>query len=730
MNIRRLAFLLLLPFLLACKEPENNLNLPLPPPGGSDDPTEQPQDPSENPSENPEQPSTPTEEEETFTPPPPGFIIVGYAYDTDGPMPDPRYLTHINFAFAKINDDYETLYLRSSKEERLKKIVALKQDHPDLKVLLSIGGDGAGNFSEMAADQTHRKNFCQNCLKAVNQYGLDGIDIDWEFPTQTAHGRITGTPEDTQNFTYLMRDLREALGNDKLLTVATEDGAHYMDFPSIIQYLDFVNIMSYCMGCPPYNHNSALGTYNKDRMSCEKSVAKHKEAGVPYEKMVLGMAFFGTAADYDEIDFRDINYDGYNVCWDQAAKVPYLTDSSGTMVLSYDDERSIGLKADFVREKGLLGAMYWALEADDDTWSLSKAIASRLKYGYTPDDPVQATNTYVDNFLKEVVYTDTDYKTTRITDYPGGGPGTADLPPVHTIQWTVSSSAGPLSLRVSEGDWTGVYTLSAGTTRKDLTNLVPKRNYTYQVVATNSGKVVSRGSFRTTGHLRQVYFEPNVRNARDLGGWKGLDGKTVAYHKLFRSGHMDFKDHLNEKGRAEMLAEGIRAELDLRETKYVDAVSSLGSDYDIFGPGFDSGYNEMVERNQPKVKECFQYVVQCLRENKPVIFHCFSGRDRTGTMAVLLLGTLGVSESDMAKDYELTYFAPEYWSMQTEKDEAGNVIRTYFNTTRCNYSYPSVRSTIFKLTDSGTYQERIVKYLRNIGVPQQDIDDLRRIMLE
>ena len=133
----------------------------------------------------------------------------------------------------------------------------------------------------------------------------------------------------------------------------------------------------------------------------------------------------------------------------------------------------------------------------------------------------------------------------------------------------------------------------------------------------------------------------------------------------------------------------------------------------------------MVRDNPDKVKETFCFVVKCLRENKPVYFHCAAGRDRTGTLAVLLEGVLGVSESDMAKDYELTYFSPEDWSMST--DDNGN---SYYNHTIDCYSFPSIRKTIFKQTDSGTYQERIVKYLLQIGVPQKDIDDLRSIMLE
>lgn len=64
--------------------------------------------------------------------------------------------------------------------------------------------------------------------------------------------------------------------------------------------------------------------------------------------------------------------------WDNTAKVPYLTNASGDMILSYDDEESIGLKADYIKSKGLLGAMYWNIEADDRQWILSKAVASLL----------------------------------------------------------------------------------------------------------------------------------------------------------------------------------------------------------------------------------------------------------------------------------------------------------------------------------------------------------------
>jgi chitinase len=102
----------------------------------------------------------------------------------------------------------------------------LKESAPSLKVCLSIGGWGSGNFSEMAADDALRKSFAADCARVVEAFNLDGIDIDWEYPTSNAAG-ISASPDDKDNFTLLMRDIREAIGKDKLLTLATVCSARY-----------------------------------------------------------------------------------------------------------------------------------------------------------------------------------------------------------------------------------------------------------------------------------------------------------------------------------------------------------------------------------------------------------------------------------------------------------------------------------------------------------------------
>ena len=347
--VRQLLFLL--PLLISCQEPENvyvNLD-PLP------------------------------VEEAREALPPNGPIVVGYATYWDTTLPDPSLLTHICYAFGHIKPDFESLDIKN--DSRLTAIVALKEKNPNLKVLLSVGGWGAGNFSEMAADEKHRQRFCRNCLSAIKQYNLDCIDLDWEYPTSTVAG-ISASPSDTRNFTLLLKDLRETIGNGKLITMASADNAKYVDFRSAVFYLNFVNIMTYDMGRPPY-HNAALYPSDLSQMSCDESVALHFKAGVPYGKMVLGIPFFGRGdgkafGGADEVDYKDIKTKDYTVLRDDTAKVPYLVDKSGNMVLSYDDETSVGLKADYVKSKNLLGAMYWSIEEDDSSWTLSKAIAKRL----------------------------------------------------------------------------------------------------------------------------------------------------------------------------------------------------------------------------------------------------------------------------------------------------------------------------------------------------------------
>lgn len=301
-------------------------------------------------------------------------IVLAYVTASSEIIPDPNYVTHINYAFGRVSDTFNGIVIQN--EDRLKKISDLKKEHLKLKVLLSIGGWGSGRFSEMAADTLLRKSFVNDCKRVVDQFNLDGVDLDWEYPTSNAAG-ISSSPDDMNNFTSLMKEIREVIGDDKLLTLASAYTALYYDFKAIDKYIDFVNIMTYDMGRPPY-HNSPLSrSEHTKRLSVEESVDAHVAAGVALNKLTLGLAFYGHGIKdiADFVDYKDIpSLKGYTEKWDSLGQVPYLVDAEGEFVYSFDNEKSLKLKCEYLLKKGMLGAMYWQYDGDDANGTLRKIV--------------------------------------------------------------------------------------------------------------------------------------------------------------------------------------------------------------------------------------------------------------------------------------------------------------------------------------------------------------------
>lgn len=305
-----------------------------------------------------------------------GRVIVAYVTSWTDEIPDPSVMTHINYAFAHVNDTFDGV--RVDNPERLKDIVALKAKNPALNVMVSVGGWGSGRFSEMASDDGRRMSFAEDCLRLVEEFGLDGIDIDWEYPTSDAAG-ISASPEDRENFNLLMRDLRSVLGPDRLLTLASSAYAEYIDFRSCMCYLDFVNVMTYDMADAP-KHHSPLYASENTKGSCEGAVKAHVEAGVPIYRLVLGVPFYGRGGEVMKSrDYKDIRPEGEFVeMWDDVAQAPYIADKDGNLVLGYDNPRSLSLKCGFIKENGLLGAMYWDYAGDNGSGDLQKTLSKEL----------------------------------------------------------------------------------------------------------------------------------------------------------------------------------------------------------------------------------------------------------------------------------------------------------------------------------------------------------------
>ncbi|VTN08239.1 Chitinase A1 precursor [Raoultella terrigena] len=129
-----------------------------------------------------------------------GDVTAGPGGDID--KLDVRQITHLNYSFGLVYNDEKDetnaalkdparlhqIWLSPKVQADLRKIPALRQQNPELKVLLSVGGWGARGFSGAAASEESRATFIRSAQEIVAQYGLDGIDIDWEYPGQRRVG--------------------------------------------------------------------------------------------------------------------------------------------------------------------------------------------------------------------------------------------------------------------------------------------------------------------------------------------------------------------------------------------------------------------------------------------------------------------------------------------------------------------------------------------------------------
>lgn len=298
-------------------------------------------------------------------------VLIAYVYHPNG-VPDPTYLTHINYAFGHVNETFDGV--RIERAEWLKKISRLKRRYPHLKVILSIGGWGSGNFSEMVSDPELRMKFAKDCRRVVDEYRLDGIDIDWEYPGTSVAG-ISSAPTDRDNYTLMMRDIRECIGPDKILSQATDGGAMHIDYAAVDKYLDYTNVMSYDLGRTPY-HRSPL--YSSELMlqpgsiSADSCMKAHLAAGIPKEKLVMGM-IFGRAGGADPTKAHLL--DGFTYHWDAESQEPYLTnDETGEVAFGYENEKSLYLKAKYVLDNGFKGAMYWSYNGDTPSGDLRRTV--------------------------------------------------------------------------------------------------------------------------------------------------------------------------------------------------------------------------------------------------------------------------------------------------------------------------------------------------------------------
>lgn len=335
-------------------------------------------------------------------------------------------LTHVIYAFAKISSEGEVTmfdpfaaveksYPGDSWDESIrgnfKQLQLLKAKYPHLKTLIAIGGWTLSDpFSQMASTPSSRQKFISSAIDFMQTYGFDGIDIDWEYPVNG--GLANGHPNDKQNFTLLMQELRAALdllekenGCHYLLTVASAagDAMENYELDKLSPYIDWFNLMTYDYHGAwenQTNHHSPLYPSPEDpsaqrgRFCIDYSVNTYLNSGISPKKIVLGLPLYSRAwagvngqngglyqnathsakgtwepgiLDYADLYLKIQNAPDQFVHYEDtqagAAWVfnPYL--DQGTFY-TYDSPNVVDKKLQYIEEKGLRGAMFWELSGD------------------------------------------------------------------------------------------------------------------------------------------------------------------------------------------------------------------------------------------------------------------------------------------------------------------------------------------------------------------------------
>lgn len=361
--------------------------------------------------------------------------IVGYytswsIYGRDYHVPDipADDITHINYAFANIANgeivlgdhyaDIDRYYEGDSWEPGslrgcFRRLQVLKEAHPHVKTFISVGGwTWSMYFSNVALTSESRSLFAASCVDFITTYGFDGVDIDWEYPVSGGlSGNIT-RPEDRENYTLLLAELRSQLdaAGDYLLTIAAPANPAIianLEVESIHQYLDWLNIMSYDFhgpwggdGDPVTNFNASLYVASDDPLedpmhsafNLAAAVQAYVDLGVPRAKINPGLAFYGRGFgsvvdsnnglfvayggvpgagtwepgvfDYWDLAANYIDTNGYTAFRHDEARVPWVFNPSTGIMISYDDPTSITEKCRFIGEQNLGGAMFWEFSGD------------------------------------------------------------------------------------------------------------------------------------------------------------------------------------------------------------------------------------------------------------------------------------------------------------------------------------------------------------------------------
>lgn len=328
---------------------------------------------------------------------------------------NPKKLSHINYAFVDVKGNRAWLHNEATDTINFRMLNALKKQNKDLKILISIGGwTWSKNFSDAVLTDTSTHAFAYSCIDIVAKYDLDGVDIDWEYPGLIGDNNKF-RPEDKQGYTLLFKELRQGLDSLKKITgkkylVTTAVGGSWefiahTEMDKVAEYNDYINVMSYDYAggsdtISSHHTNLYASSNDTSQGSTDKSIKAFMAAGVPANKLVVGMGFYGKGWEMESPDnnglYRRVkkftraggfgylkdsleNKKGFIKYWDDVAKAPYLFNPQTKVFITYDDEKSIKEKCEYIKKNNLAGAMFWEYQSDKKEYLLD-VIAREFNY--------------------------------------------------------------------------------------------------------------------------------------------------------------------------------------------------------------------------------------------------------------------------------------------------------------------------------------------------------------
>jgi chitinase len=312
-------------------------------------------------------------------------VILGYFRSWDKTQANSlpwKTLTHVSHAFVSIQDEGELSWDRQIPSDLLTSIA----HRHDVKVLLSIGGEGSGErLFEIANSPTKRKNFLASVIKTIKAFGYDGIDIDWEFPNATTSNAFHSLLSAVRAELNLHQNVDQPFILSAAIPASDWHGK-WIDAKQIAEHCDLLQIMAYDFTGPWSTHalhHSATLASEQDLKAGGYSVSQAlnywlKERAVPANKCLIGIPLYGRVFSASKVGASVVNAPKHSqqpptlplhkidelrrAGWRRLpGPDPWLQAPNQQSLVAFDDPASVEAKCQIAKDLGCRGAFVWAL---------------------------------------------------------------------------------------------------------------------------------------------------------------------------------------------------------------------------------------------------------------------------------------------------------------------------------------------------------------------------------